>query len=221
VTTTGITYSTTSACPAGDNGSGIVRLIDPENPNTESASTNLTPVNNNVSAPFSGTFNSTFATIEQIFPDVVGAVSEVAVYCFSGPSATGTAVVVQDAFVPASTGTVTLTVNAAPANPGTIPLAVTVPATGAFTLTVDTTDAITLMMNGNGSGTATGASISANQLGWTRPAVVRRSPKASRSVRHHHARRRADPGDPDPAGGRPVHQRAEPHVGEYHPVRRI
>jgi len=53
--------------------------------------------------------------------------------------------------VPASTGTVTLTVNAAPANPGTIPLAVTVPATGAFTLTVDTTDAITLMI-GNGSG---------------------------------------------------------------------
>jgi len=291
VTTTGITYSTTTACPSGSNGSGVVRLIDPANPNSESASTNLTQVNNNVSAPFSGTFNSSFAIIEQIYPDVVGSVSEVAVYCFSGASATGTAVVAQDTFVQisadgstytenpvapvanmdliaspatgmvgqsvtltadispssatgsvlfsvngtaigapvtvtsgaattttsfAAAGTETLsavytptgsssglastlsyTVSAAP-DSDTIPLAVTVPASGAFTLTVDTTDTITLMMNGStatamtnpvvvsdtrntfpgwslsaqdsnwtGSGAATGATISGNQLGWT------------------------------------------------------
>jgi Bacterial Ig-like domain (group 3) len=296
VTTSGITYSTTTACPAGNNGSGIVRLIDPGNPNTESDSTNLSAVNNSVTVPFSGTFNTTFSVIEQIFADTVGATSEVAVYCFSGPSATGTAVVEQSTFVsisadgstytetssgpatpttttltasptsasagqsvnltatvsPASatgtvqfevggtdigspvtvsggsastatsfaaagtealsavytptgnftgsTGTLSYTVTAAAPNSGVIPLAVSVPATGTFTLTVDTTDTVTLAVTSAGtsataattpvvvsdtrntfpgwsvsgqanefvgSGTAAGATISGNQLGWT------------------------------------------------------
>jgi hypothetical protein len=99
VTTSGITYTSSTACPAGNNGSGIVRLIDPGNPNTESASTNLSAVNNSVTVPFSGTFNTTFSVVEEIFADTVGATAEVAVYCFSGPSATGTAVVEQSTFV--------------------------------------------------------------------------------------------------------------------------
>jgi hypothetical protein len=78
-----------------------------------------------------------------------------------------------------------------------IPLTTTVPVTGAFSLTVDSTDTVTLAVNGNtatapmtpvvvtdtrntypgwavvgqaadftGSGTAAGASISGDQLGW-------------------------------------------------------
>jgi len=97
-----------------------------------------------------------------------------------------------------STGTVILAVQAAPPNSGTIPLGVNVPQSGAFTLTVDTTDTVTLTVGGNtasaattpivvtdtrntypgwsvsgqdgnwtGSGTAQGASMPGDQLGWT------------------------------------------------------
>src|SRR5262249_734347 len=96
-----------------------------------------------------------------------------------------------------STGNLSLPVNVAPPNSGTIPLAVTVPQSGAFTLTVDTTDTVTLLGSGSsatasatpivvartrntfpgwsvtgqdsnwtGSGTAAGATISGNALGW-------------------------------------------------------
>lgn len=275
VTTTGITYATTTACPSGNNGSGIVRLIDPGN-QVLSGGTNLTAVNNSVTTPFSGTFNTTFSTVEAIFPDVVGKTAEVGVYCFSGPSATGTAIVVQDTFVsisadgstytesnngpptattttltaspttatagqtvtltatvspssatgsvqfsvggtaiggPAtvtggvattttsfaaagtealsavytptgnftgSTGTLSYTVSAAPPNSGTIPLAVSVPATGTFTLTVDTTDTVTLTVSGSNATAATtpivvsdtrntfpGWSVSGQDSNWT------------------------------------------------------
>jgi hypothetical protein len=292
VTTTGITYSTTTGCPSGNQGSGLFRLVDPGG----AGITNLAAVNNSVASPFSGTLNTTFSTLEQIFPDIVGNTSELVVYCFTGASATGTSVTVQDTFVtisadgstytetnsgpptsttttltaspstatagqsvtltatvspssatgtvqfsvggtaingPAtlvngvattttsfaaagteslsavytptgnftgSTGTLSYTVSAAPPNSGVIPLAVTVPATGTFTLTVDTTDTVTLAVTSsgtgataattpivvsdtrntfpgwsvsgqantfNGSGTAAGATISGNQLGWT------------------------------------------------------
>jgi hypothetical protein len=292
VTQSGITYATTTGCPSGNQGSGLFRLVDPGS----GGITNLAPVNNSVATPFSGTFNTTFSTLEQIFPDIVGATSELVVYCFSGASATGTSVTVQDTFVTisadgstytetnsgpptattttltaspstatagqsvtltatvspssatgtvqfsvggtaigspvtvasgvatqttsfaaagteslsavytptgnftGSTGTLSYTVSAAPPNSGTIPLAVTVPATGTFTLTVDTTDTVTLVVNGagtnatapttpvvvsdtrntfpgwsvsgqdgawTGSGTAAGATMSGNQLGWT------------------------------------------------------
>jgi hypothetical protein len=289
VTATGITYSSSTACPAGNNGSGLVRLIDPGG----LGPTNLAAVNPNVTAPFSGTFNTTFATVQSFFPDIYGATSEIVVYCFSGPSATGTAVTVQSTFVTidaagttytetnsgpptattttltaspnpatagqtvtltatvapatatgsvqfsvggtaigtpvnvsggvastttsfaaagtealsaaytptgsfsASSGPLSLTVNAAPPNSGVIPLAVTVPTTGTFSLTVDTTDTVTLAVSGSsataattpivvsdtrntfpgwsvsgqdsnwtGSGTAAGATISGNALGW-------------------------------------------------------
>lgn len=59
-----------------------------------------------------------------------------------------------------STGTLSLTVNAAPANSGIIPLAVTVPPTGTFSLTVDTTDTVTLAVSG------------ADATGATTPIVV-------------------------------------------------
>jgi hypothetical protein len=289
LTTTGITYATTIACPAGNNGSASVRIVDP----ATSQQAALAPNNNAVTAPFSGTFNATFALAAQQFPDIVGNTSEVVVQCFSGASGTGTAVAVMDTFVtidaagttytetnsgpPSSTtttltaspnpatvgqtvtltatvapsnatgsvqfsvggtaigtpvtvsggvatttttfaaagtealaaaytatgnftgssGTLSLPVQAAPPNSGTIPLAVTVPSTGTFTLTVDTTDTVTLAVSGSngtaattpivvsdtrntfpgwsvsgqdsnwtGSGTAAGATISGNALGW-------------------------------------------------------
>jgi hypothetical protein len=93
VTTTGITYQTTTPCPPGYQGSAVVGIPDP----ATGAVFDLSPVNNSVAAPFSGTFNSTFALAEQAFPDLgvngVGAV--VAAYCFSGADASGTSEEVQ------------------------------------------------------------------------------------------------------------------------------
>ncbi len=94
-----------------------------------------------------------------------------------------------------STGALTLRVYT---SLGTVPLAVNVPSTGVFALTVDTTDMVNLAVSGSsataattsvtvsdtrntfpgwsvsgqdidwiGSGTAAGATISGNQLGWT------------------------------------------------------
>jgi hypothetical protein len=96
-----------------------------------------------------------------------------------------------------SSGTLSLPVNAAPPDSNGIPLAVTDPRNGAFTLTVDTADTVTLLASGSnatvpttpvavsdtrntfpgwsvtgqnsnwtGTGTAAGASISGNALGW-------------------------------------------------------
>jgi hypothetical protein len=100
----------------------------------------------------------------------------------------------------ASAGPLTLTVNAAAADSGDVPVAVILPTTGAFTLTSDTADTVSLAVsasglsagsattpitasdtrntfpgwsvagqvtNWTGSGPATGATISGNQLGWT------------------------------------------------------
>jgi hypothetical protein len=98
-----------------------------------------------------------------------------------------------------NTSAITLSLQVQPPSAsGTIPLAVTAPVTGEFTLTVDTADTVTLTVSGTnaiaattpivvsdtrntfpgwsvsgqdsnwtGSGTAQGASMSGNQLGWT------------------------------------------------------
>src|SRR5215472_3904927 len=287
--TTGIQYSTTIACPAGNNGSGRVSIVNP----VTGTLSQLAPINNAVTAPFSGTFNATFDLAASVNPQIVGATSEIVVQCFSGASGGGTAVAVMDTFVSidaaqttyttvsgtttptttnlvvspnpatagqtvtltatvspsnatgsvqfstggtaigtpqtvsggvasmttqagaagteaftaaftptgnfgASSGNFSLTVNPAGALSGVIPLAVQVPATGTFTLTVDTTDTVNLLVSGStatgattpivvsdtrntfpgwsvsgqdsnwtGSGTAAGATISGNQLGWT------------------------------------------------------
>ena len=92
---TGIQYSTTIPCPSGNNASANVRIVDPGTGQQAS----LAPTNNAVTAPFSGTFNATFALAAQQFPDIVGNTSEVVVQCFSGASGTGTAVAVMDTFV--------------------------------------------------------------------------------------------------------------------------
>jgi hypothetical protein len=61
VTTTGITYTTTTGCSPGNQGSGLFRLVDPGS----AGITNLAPVNNSVAEPFSGTFNTTFSTLSR------------------------------------------------------------------------------------------------------------------------------------------------------------
>lgn len=78
------------------------------------------------------------ATTSFVAPTVTSATTEslTAVYTPSGSFTAGTA------------GSLSLPVNPAPANSGTIPLAVSVPASGSFTLTVDTTDLVNLTASG-------------------------------------------------------------------------
>jgi hypothetical protein len=91
-----------------------------------------------------------------------------AVYTPSGSFTAGTA------------GSLSLPVNPAPANSGTIPLAVSVPASGSFSLTVDTTDLVNLTASGlTATGTTTpivvadtrntypGWSVSGQDSAWT------------------------------------------------------
>jgi hypothetical protein len=97
-------------------------------------------------------------------------------------------------FTAGTGGSLALPVNPAPPNSGTIPLAVDVPATGSFILTVDSTDTVSLAVSGStatgaatavtvadtrntypgwsvsgqdGSWTGSGGTFSGNQLGWT------------------------------------------------------
>jgi hypothetical protein len=268
-----LSYSTSTACPAGNQGSGLLQIVDPGG----GGFNNMAAVNNSVTSPFSGTLNNSFALAIQVFPDLPGKTAELVIQCYTGPSATGTSIPVQDTFVTfsadgstyqitssgpptsttttltaspnpatagqvvtltatvtpagatgsvqfsvggtaigtpvslnssgaatttttfaaqgteslsaaytptgnftASSGTLSLPVGAAPPNSGTIPLAVTVPQSGAFTLTVDTTDTVTLLVSGSSATAATtpvvvsdtrntfpGWSVSGQDSNWT------------------------------------------------------
>jgi hypothetical protein len=254
-TTGTVTYSST-ACPSGYQGSGLLRIVDP----ATGGLSNLARVNLSVASPFTGTLFADVLKVEatQVFPDLAGARAEIVMYCFSGPSATGSSEPVQDTYVtisadgatysessnggsqppatngppstmelaaspdpafigqvvtltarvapsgatgsvqfsvggtaigspvpvsdgwaatttsftaagtdalsavftPAgnfkgSTANLILTVNAAPPNTGSIPLAVSVPATGSFMLTVDAIDTVTLTVSGSTARAAT------------------------------------------------------------------
>jgi hypothetical protein len=83
-------------------------------------------------------------------------------------------------FAATTPGSLSLPVNPAPANSGTIPLAVSVPQSGSFTLTVDSTDVVTLTASGlNATGATTpitvadsrnsfpGWSVSGQDSAWT------------------------------------------------------
>jgi len=129
-----LTYSTSMACPLGHQGSGLLQIVDPGG----GGFNNMTPVNNAVTSPFSGTFNSSFALAIQVFPDLPGKTAELVIQCYTGPSATGTSIAVQDTFVTfaaaganystsASGGpTATSTESTAPPGGDTIPIGVTV-----------------------------------------------------------------------------------------------
>jgi len=56
---------------------------------------------------------------------------------------------------PISSGALSLPVTAAPPTSGAIPLAVTAPQNGAFTLTVDTTDTVALLVSGSSATAST------------------------------------------------------------------
>jgi hypothetical protein len=115
-----------------------------------SGATGSVAFENNGTVIGTGNLSGGVATTPFTAPTVTTAstVNLTAVYTPSGSFTAGTA------------GSLALPVNPAPANSGTIPLAVSVPQTGSFSLTVDSTDVVTL--------TATGL----NATGATSPITV-------------------------------------------------
>ena len=169
--TTGITYHTTIPCPAGNTGSANVRIVDP----ATSQQAALAPNNNAVTAPFSGTFNATFALAAQQFPDIIGKTSKIVVQCFSGASGTGTAVAVMDTFVTidaaGSTYTISSSGGTTATGGNTIPISVTVTSATptATSATPTTTSATPAAAPATGGGTGPGSSLA---LAATGAAVV-------------------------------------------------
>jgi len=172
-TATSMTYSTTTACPAGNQGSAVVRIISP----TTGATTNMSIVNNSVATPFSGSLNATFAQAAAVFPEINGATSELAVYCFPSASAVGTPVAVQDTFVTIDAAGHHYTISssggttaAAPAGGDTIPIGVTVTsATPTTSATPAATSATPAAAPATGGGTGPGSNLA---LAATGAAVV-------------------------------------------------
>jgi hypothetical protein len=105
-------YST-PACPPGFPGSGVVRVIDPAG----AAPENISPVNNSVTAPFSGTLSETFAQLLGQFPAMRGNTTELAVYCFALAGGNGSAVAAQETFVTISADGATYAITNSPQTP--------------------------------------------------------------------------------------------------------
>jgi len=79
------TWATTAACPSGYQGSGILRIIQP---NGQTFS--LSPATNDVTTPFHGTMLAPIGIIQNVANVPNGGTAELVVICFSGDSLTGT-----------------------------------------------------------------------------------------------------------------------------------
>lgn len=107
-TTGTVTYSST-ACPTGFQGSGVLRIVDP----ASGGLSNLAPVNNSVASAFTGTLTASVLNTEAtaIFTDLAGTQAEIDMYCFSGASATGSSEAYQYTFITISSDASTYVAN--------------------------------------------------------------------------------------------------------------
>jgi hypothetical protein len=78
------TWSTTAACPAGYQGSGILRIVEPNG-----STFSLSPVVDDVTVPFKGTMLDPLGLIQDVASVPNGGTAELVVLCFSGPALTG------------------------------------------------------------------------------------------------------------------------------------
>ena len=79
------TWSTSTACKSGYQGSGILRIIEPSG-----QTFSLSPATNTVNAPFHGTMLAPIGIIQNVANVPNGGTAELVVICFSGDSLTGT-----------------------------------------------------------------------------------------------------------------------------------
>jgi hypothetical protein len=79
------TWSTNTACPAGFQGSAILRAVKPDG-----TTFSVSGATNSVTAPFHGTLLGNIAEIQHLDSVGNGSTQELVVICFSGDSLTGT-----------------------------------------------------------------------------------------------------------------------------------
>jgi hypothetical protein len=79
------TWSTSTACRSGYQGSGILRIVEPSG-----QTFSLSPATNTVTAPFHGTMLAPIGIIQNVANVPNGGTAELVVICFSGDSLTGT-----------------------------------------------------------------------------------------------------------------------------------
>ena len=89
------TWSTTTACAAGFQGSAVFREVHSDGTTTNT----ISPTVNGTTAPFSGTLQASIAQIQSAGGIPNGGTQELVVICFSGPSLTGTSDPEMDLFI--------------------------------------------------------------------------------------------------------------------------
>ena len=135
------TWSTTTACATGFQGSAVLRGV-----NTDGTTYSWSPAVNGTAAAFSGTLQGSIS-FEQSLGDVpAGGTQELVVICFAGQSLTGASDPEQDVWITYSTdGNSYTTSNSAPTSPGTTTVLTASPATATAgspeTLTATVSDA--------------------------------------------------------------------------------
>ena len=88
------TWSTTTACPAGFQGSAVFRAVRPNG-----TTFSISPAVAKVTAPFSGTLQASLIEIQSVAGVSNGGSQEFVVICFSGASLTGTSRPDMDTFI--------------------------------------------------------------------------------------------------------------------------
>lgn len=149
---TGNTYSTTTACDTGPSSSAVVRIIDPVSGTSDGS---LTAINPAAGAPMTGTWNVALSTIIAAHSNLMGSTAEVVVLCDSAPSlGVGTTKYEQDTYITisadGSTFTETNTIPSGPVTP-TINITASSPAYAGQNITLTAT--LTASANGTPQGT--------------------------------------------------------------------
>ncbi len=79
------TWSTSTACPSGFQGSAVFRELHSDRTTTNS----ISPAVNGTAAPFHGTLQASIAQIQAVSGVPKGGTQKLFIICFSGPSLTG------------------------------------------------------------------------------------------------------------------------------------
>jgi hypothetical protein len=96
------TWATTTACPAGFQGSAVFRAVM-----ASGQTFSISPATNTVTAPFRGKMELPISEIQALARVPNGSSMEFAVICFSGPSLTGTSHAEMNTFITFAGGTYT------------------------------------------------------------------------------------------------------------------
>jgi hypothetical protein len=169
-----LTYSS-AACPANFQGSAVIRLIDPQTGQPNS----LNAANTSVANAFSGNFfagltDSVSGWVNNATSDIVGATTELAVFC--SPAGGGTGEYAGDTFVMVNTAGTTFTMtNTPPAGPASTTVTLTASSTQVNS-NITLTATVTASDGSTPAGTVTfdngGTAITATSTSGPNPATL-------------------------------------------------